>query len=186
MLNKQLKILLYGSNIWYLGEGMFAPIFGLFSQKIGGNILDITGIWATYLIATGIFTVFIGEVSDRNVSKEKLMIAGYALNALFTFCYLFASSQMSLFLVQIGLGIASALATPTWNALYAKYEDEKKAGQIWGLADGQSKVVTGVAVVFGGFITHYFSFNILFITMGIIQVFATFYSSQILVKRKKI
>ncbi|MDV2996225.1 MAG: hypothetical protein N4J56_005879 [Chroococcidiopsis sp. SAG 2025] len=180
MLQKNLKILLYSSNIWYLGEGMFAPIFGLFTQKIGGNILDISGIWAAYLVATGIFTILVGKLSDRNISKAKLMIIGYALNAIFTFCYLFVSSQLSLFVVQVGLGIASALATPTWNALYAQCEDRGKAGQIWGMADGQSKVMTGLAVVLGGVIVNWLSFNTLFITMGTVQVIATLYSIQLL------
>ncbi|NHC37761.1 MFS transporter [Scytonema millei] len=185
MLQKNLKILLYSSNIWYLGEGMFAPIFGLFTQKIGGNILDISGIWAAYLVATGIFTILVGKLSDRNISKAKLMIIGYALNAIFTFCYLFASSQLSLFVVQIGLGIASALATPTWNALYAQYEDRGNAGQIWGMADGQSKVMTGLAVVLGGVIVNWLSFNALFITMGTIQVIATLYSIQLLKQQRR-
>lgn len=184
MLKKNIRILLYSSNIWYLGEGMFAPIFGIFTQKIGGNILDISGIWAAYLIATGIFTILVGRLSDRNISKAKLMVIGYALNAFFTFCYLFVSSQLSLFLVQVGLGIASALATPTWNALYAQYEDRSKAGQIWGMADGQSKVMTGVAVVLGGVIVNWLSFNTLFFAMGIIQVIATLYSVQLLTQQK--
>jgi MFS family permease len=180
MLDKNIKILLYSSNIWYFGEGMFAPILSLYSQKIGGNILDISGIWSAYLIATGIFTAVVGKLSDRNVSKTKLMIIGYGLNAFFTFCYLFVSSQLSLFFVQVGLGIASALATPTWNALYAQYEDKRKAGLIWGMAEGQTKVVTGLAVVIGGAIVNWLSFDTLFITMGLIQVFATFYSIQLL------
>jgi len=184
MLKKNLRILLYSSNIWYLGEGMFAPIFGLFTQKIGGNILDISGIWATYLIATGIFTIIVGRLSDRNISKAKLMIAGYALNAFFTFCYIFVSSQLSLFVVQIGLGIASALATPTWDALYAQYEERKNAGQSWGMANGQSKVMTGLAVILGGVIVNRLSFDTLFITMGIIQVIATLYSVQLLKRQK--
>lgn len=184
MLQKNIRILLYSSNIWYLGEGMFAPIFALFTQKIGGNILDISGIWATYLIATGVFTIIVGRISDREISKAKLMIIGYGLNAFFTFCYLFVSSQPGLFIVQVGLGIASALATPTWNALYAQYEDRTKAGQIWGLADGQSKIMTGLAVVLGGIIVNRLSFNALFITMGLIQVVATLYSVQLLNRQK--
>lgn len=184
MLNKNIRILLYSSNIWYFGEGMFAPIFGLFTQKIGGNILDISAIWAAYSIATGVFTIIVGKLSDRNISKAKLMIVGYVLNTLFTFCYLFVSSQLSLFIVQVGLGIASALATPTWNALYAQYEDKRKAGFTWGMAEGQSKVVTGFAIIIGGAIVNWLSFNALFITMGIIQLFATCYSIQLMKNSK--
>ncbi len=42
MLSKKIKVLLYGSNLWYLGEGMLGPLFTLFAQKVGGDILSIT------------------------------------------------------------------------------------------------------------------------------------------------
>ena len=169
MLNKKLKILLYGSNLWYLGEGMLGPLFAIFGEKVGGSILDISWAWAIYLIIIGILVIFIGNFSDK-VSKEKLMMAGYALNAVFTFCYLLVSAPVHLFLVQAGLGVAAALSIPTWLALYAKYEDKKKGGLSWGIATGLNRIATGVALVIGGLIVTYLSFNVLFITMGIIQV----------------
>lgn len=180
--NKKIRILLYGSNIWYLGEGMMGPILGVFTSKLGGDILNITWICATYLIATGLFTVLFGKLSDEHFSKEKLLITGYALNAFFTFGYLFATSPLSLMVVQAGLGIATALATPTWAALYAKQNENAYSGYIWGLADGQAQLTTGVAILLGGLIINYLSFQALFITMGMIQVIATLYQSQILIK----
>ncbi|MEA2006933.1 MAG: hypothetical protein U9O20_02115 [Patescibacteria group bacterium] len=41
MLKKKEKILLFGNNLWSLGEGMPGPLFAVFSQRLGGNILDI-------------------------------------------------------------------------------------------------------------------------------------------------
>lgn len=137
-LSKTTRILLYGSSIWYLGKGMLGPILGVLTEKIGGDVLEISWIWATYLIATGVFTAFVGKLSDNKFSKEKLLVAGYALNALFTFGYLFASSTLHLLCVQIGLGIAAALATPTWDALYAKQNTQTDAGYVWGLAAGRN------------------------------------------------
>jgi predicted MFS family arabinose efflux permease len=181
-LNRKIKILLYGSNIWSLGEGMMGPIFAIFNEKIGGSILDVSWIWASYLIATGMFTIFVGNISDAKISKEKLMIAGYALNTFFTFSYLLVSSSIDLFFVQIGLGLATALATPTWDALYAQYQNRENAGYIWGLAGGREQLITGVALIIGGLIVNYFSFQLLFITMGIVQAIATIYQAQILRK----
>jgi len=110
-----------------------------------------------------------------------MMIAGYSLNALFTFSYLLVSTPFHLFLVQAGLGIAAALAIPTWEALYdTNYENKKHEGYVWGLAGGQAQIVTGIAIIIGGLIVNYFSFRILFITMGIIQIIATIYQAQIL------
>ncbi|MBI2673498.1 hypothetical protein HYX19_04505 [Candidatus Woesearchaeota archaeon] len=130
-MKKKEKILLYGSNIWALGEGMLGPLFAVFTQRIGGNILDIAWAWALYLMVAGVLVILVGKISDGILSKEKLMVTGYALNAIFTFSYLFVSSPLHLFFVQGGLGIAFALSNPTWNALYAKYEDKKQDGFIW-------------------------------------------------------
>ena len=143
MLNRKLKILLHSSNIWYLGEGMFAPLFAVFSQKLGGNILDVSQVWAAYLVVSGILTVWVGKIPKRVISTAKLMIIGYFLNSLFTFAYIFVSSQRSLLLVQVGLGIASALANPTWNTLYAKYDrrdPSQQSNYVWALEIGRAHV----------------------------------------------
>lgn len=189
MLNKQLKILIWGSGLWYLGEGMLGPLFAIFGKKIGGSILDISWAWAIYLIIIGILVIFIGDISDK-ASKEKLMVVGYGINAIFTFLYLAISKPIHLFFVQSGLGIAAALTIPTWMALYAKHNNKERSGLTWGIATGLNRIIAGIALLLGGLIVTYFSFNVLFITMGIIQTLATIYLSQIIktqtiTKRKK-
>jgi MFS family permease len=157
----------------------------VFTQRIGGDILKCHHVpGPPTLIVTGFLTIYIGQYSDGR-NKEKLMLAGYALNAIFTFCYLFIQTPFHLLLVQAGLGIAAALATPTWNALYSKHEDRQRAGYIWGLAGGEFQITTGIAIVFGGMIVSAFSFHALFIVMGCIQVLATIYQMQILILRQK-
>ncbi|MBI3719941.1 MAG: MFS transporter [Sphingobacteriales bacterium] len=181
-LSRPTKILLMGANIWYFGEGMLGPLFAVFAEKVGGDILDITWAWATYLALTGICYIIIGKLINGKPYKEKVMVAGYALNALFTFCYLFVSDSWHLFIVQAGLGTAEAIGTPAWDALYAKNVDDEHDTYAWGLSSGQSQIVTGAAIVVGGLIAHYVSFNALFITMGIIQSIAAIVQSQILRK----
>ena len=180
MLNQKEKILLYGGNIWSFGAGMFGPLLAIFTEKVGGSILDVAWAWAIFLIISGILYINAGKISDHRIKKEDLMVLGYALNALFTFSYLLVQKPMHLFIVQAGLGIASALASPTWMALYSKYEDKKHAGFAWGMAGGESAIFTGIAVIIGGLIVKYFSFDILFITMGVIQLIATVYQAKIL------
>jgi MFS family permease len=179
MVSSRIRILLYGSNIWYFGEGMLGPLFAVFAERIGGSILDISWAWATYLVFTGIFVMFVGKISDGR-SKEKLMVLGYALNALFTFAYLLVSSPVHLFMVQAGLGIASALAIPTWSALYSSSGSRKQKGYEWGLVTGEARILTAAGMVLGGFIASYLGFPTLFIIMGIVQVAATVYQAKIL------
>src|SRR3989344_6843934 len=116
-MNKNMKVLLIGGNIWYFCEGMFGPLFAVSADRIGGSVLDITWAWATYLMVSGILVIMIGALADK-VNKAKIMVGGYALNAVFTFCYLLVQEPFQLFLVQAGLGLAAAMAIPTWSALY--------------------------------------------------------------------
>jgi len=179
-LKRPITILLYGSNIWSLGEGMLGPLLAVFTKRVGGDVLDISWALATYLIIGGSLYIFVGKITVSYVSKEKTMVGGYALNALFTFGYLFVSAPWHLFIVQAGLGIATAMATPTWDALYAKHEDRGNAGFQWALAGGQSQIITGISIIAAGYIVSLASFTTLFLTMGVIQVIATIYQAQIL------
>lgn len=174
------RSLLYGSNIWYLGEGMFGPLFAVFTERIGGDVLDIVWAWAAFLIVSGSFYIFVGTYVDGRFDKRKVMVLGYALNAAFTFTYLLVATPLGLLLVQVGLGFAGALATPTWNALYSQNEDRRRVVYKWGLADGAASIITGIAVVIGGFIVTTFSFTTLFVVMGVIQSVAAVYQSRII------
>ena len=178
-MNNWIKKLLIGSYIWYLGEGMFGPLYSIFAQKIGGDVLELTAAYAVYLVASGMITIILGKISD-NYSKPKLMIMGYTLNALATFGYLLVSNPLSLLIVQSILGVANALATPTWNSLYSTYVEKKRAGEQWGLSSGGPDIITAGSIIIGGFIITYLGFNALFITMGVTQVIATIVQASIL------
>jgi MFS family permease len=171
MLNRKVRALLIADITWFFGEGMLGPLFAIFAQRVGGNVLDISWAWAAYLIFAGLFIVFIGKISDKGGNRRReLVLAGYILNAALTFCYLFVNNIVGLLLVQIGLGIAAALATPTWDALYSEYQRKEERGFAWGMADGVSEIFTGIALIIGGAIVVYLSFNTLFLIMGFIQI----------------
>ena len=142
--------------------------------------MSAASITPAYLVVGGVCTVLTGYISDRYVRKEVLLVSGFALNTLFTFGYLFVDSAGDLLLIQVGLGVASALATPTWDALYAEGDTETSCGLRWGLAGGQAEILTGVAILLGGLIVTHVSFSALFIAMGTLQAVATLYQAQIL------
>ena len=174
-MNQKIKVLLYSSNIWYLAEGMFGPLLAIFTEEIGGDIFDISWAWAAYLIATGVITIVVGKLLSHSKYVKTVMIIGYGLNALLTFGYLFVETPLQLFIIQVALGIATALATPTWSTLYARHSDKELEVFEWGLASGESNIITGIAIIIGGYIVGSFSFNLLFMIMGIIQTISTLY-----------
>ena len=77
-MKKVTKVLLIASSLWYFGEGLFGPLFAVFSEKIGGDLLEITWAWAAYLIATGLFYVILGKLFNNSFYKKEIMVGGYA------------------------------------------------------------------------------------------------------------
>jgi MFS family permease len=172
-MSRQERILLWSSNLWNIGAGLLGPLFAVFAQQVGGDVLSITWVWGVYMLSMGFFVVVIGKVTDRIRNKARLVLAGYILNALCTFAYLWVDSPSDLFVVQLGLGLAIALSAPGWNALYDRYSgDGRRDGWVWGLSSGYEKMATGVGVIAGGYIVAATSFKTLFICMGVLQVLA--------------
>lgn len=114
-----------------------------------------------------------------------MMVLGYLLNAILTFAYLLVSNPFQLFLVQAGLGVAEAIGTPLWDTLYAKNLTEDHDSYAWGLSTGQSQVVSGVAFAIGGLLANFYSFDLLFIVMGVVQLIAAGVISTLLIKPSK-
>ena len=185
-LNRVTKILLIASSLWYFGEGLFGPLFAIYAEKIGGDLLDITWAWAIYLIATGIFYAIIGKLFTRSKFKKHLMVFGYGLNAMFTFCYIFVHNTQQLFLLQVGLGIAEAVSTPICDSLFASNLEDNENTFHWSLATGHSHFVSGIAIAIGGLIANYVSFHALFINMGVIQLLATIIQAKLLFEKNSL
>jgi MFS family permease len=180
MLSKTEKTLLWASNLSGFGMGLLGPLYAVFAQKVGGDVMELSVVYAVYLILMGLGIVVVGNISDR-LGYEKILVTGYMLRTLGTFSYLFVDSMLSLLFVQIVLGIASALVEPTWYALYDKNSgDGKRDGYIWGLSSGMWFVSSGLAVIVGGYIVSVDSFETLFTVMGTIMLISTVYLSRIL------
>lgn len=112
-MTRPLKLLLVASSLWYFSEGLLGPLFAVFSEQVGGDVLDITAAWATYLIVSGLAYPVVGKLLNRSRWKFRMIAVGYGLNTLFTFAYLLVNDTTDLLLVQVGLGIAEAVSTPS-------------------------------------------------------------------------
>jgi MFS family permease len=164
---------------------MFGPLLAVFTEQVGGDIFNVSWAWSVYLFVYGSLSIVIGYFADF-LHKGWLMVAGYALNAVFTFSYLLVDDPLSLLVVQSGLGVAAALATPTWNALFDEWSSTDVDGYSWGLSEGVASIITAIAILVGGMVVYHYSFTVLFIAMGTMQVIATIYQSRILfIEQKK-
>ena len=61
-MHKQLKLFLVADGFYALAFGMLAPIYAVFVERIGGDILEAGTAWAIFMIVSGIGLLFLGKL----------------------------------------------------------------------------------------------------------------------------
>jgi len=185
MMKKQLKILLIIDALFVLAGGLFGPIYAIFVQDIGGDLLTAGGAYGAFAIAAGVLVFILGKWEDHVKHLEKLLIASYALSCVGFLGYLLIQRPLHLFMVQIIFGIANAINKPAYDALYSKYLNKRKFASQWGMWESMVWITTGIAAVIGGFIARAHGFRPLFIIMLIISLIGLSITTSLLHKHRK-
>ncbi|MCK5476992.1 MAG: MFS transporter [Candidatus Aenigmarchaeota archaeon] len=164
--NRALKILLITNSLIMTASAMLGPIYALFVEKIGGNLLDASIAGGVFAFAAGITTLISGRYTDRTKEKQKIVVFGYFLIGIGFLLYIFVNSIWFLFFVQILIGFAQALCSPAFDALYSKHITKTRRGIEWGEWEASSYFSSAFGAVIGGVIVSLFGFNMLFIIMA--------------------
>lgn len=162
-----LKILIGADAFGNLALGMIGPIYALFVQNIGGDILDIGWAYFVFTFTSGLVLYLISHWENRIIHKERLVVIGYLINALGCILYFFATTQAMLLVVQIVLGIGVAIVSPAFDAVYSHFVNSKKEASDWGAWEAMGYFVAAIGAVVGSMIVKFFGFKILFIAMSI-------------------
>jgi len=169
-MKKPLKFLLAADGFVLFAFGLLAPIYAIFVEEIGGDILDAGFTYAIYLFVLGILIFFISRWENHQKFKGKLLVFSYFLFAIASIGYLLVSNKIHLFIVQGILGVAEAFNSPVYDGLYSKFLDKGKFVSEWGLYASMRSILTAIAAVGGGVIAAYFGFKYLFLIMFIFSV----------------
>jgi len=184
-MNKILKVLLLSSSISLLAAGLFGPIYAVFVEEIGGDLLTAGSAYAAFAISSGIIIFFISRWEDHIKHHEKMVVLGYGLGCVGFLGYLFVKNPFDLFLVQIILGAGVAIGTPAFDGLYSNHLDKGKFCSEWGLWESMDSIVAGISALAGGFIANTFGFRPLFIIMFIFSLIALITSLLLLKENYK-
>jgi DHA2 family multidrug resistance protein-like MFS transporter len=184
-MKKELRILLWASAMFMLAGGLFGPLYAVFVEDIGGDLLTAGGAWAIYLIVAGIVVYFISRWEDHVKHQEKLVVWGFVLSVIGFAGYLFIREPWHLFLVQVIFGFGEAIGTPAFDGLYSKHLDKGKFASEWGLWESMDYIIAGIAALIGGLVANYYGFRLLFVIMLILSIIGVIIS-VFLVYRKKI
>ncbi|MFC1697912.1 MFS transporter [Nanoarchaeota archaeon] len=175
-----LKILLIASSLAMLAGGLFGPIYAVFVEQIGGDLLTAGGAYAAFSIAAGLLIFLISRWEDHVKHKEILVIIGYALGCIGFIGYLLVQEPWHLFIVQIIFGLGEAIGVPAFDGLYSKNLDHGKFVSEWGLWETMAYIIGGISALIGGYIANIYGFKSLFIIMLIISIIGLIASLSLL------
>ncbi len=184
-MQRELKILLTSSNLFLLAGGLFGPIYAVFVEQIGGDLLTAGGAYGAFSISAGILIFFLSRWEDHVKHQEKLVIIGFLLNCMGYAGYLFIRSPIDLFIVQIMFGIGEAVNTPAFDGLYSRHLDRGKFVSEWGMWESMYRIITAAAAAAGGLLALMFGFRLLFAVMLIISVTGLLVSVLLVYPRKR-
>lgn len=173
--NKSLEILLFTNALVLVAGAMLGPIYAIFVQNIGGDLLDASYAGGIYAIVASITVFFFGKLSDRIKENEMVVVLGYLIIALGFFSYIFVNSIWSLLLVQAIIGFGEAIYSPPFDALYSKHLSSQRAGTQWGAWESMNYFTIALGALLGGLIANVFGFKALFMIMGVISLISAIY-----------
>ena len=178
----QLRVLLLSSALYSLAGGLFGPIYAIFVERIGGDLLTAGTAYSAFALAAGIIIFFISKWEDKVKHQEKLIICGYALACLGYLGYLFVRNPIHLFIVQITFGAATAIGASAYDGLYSRHLDKGKFISGWGAWESMNWITLAISASLGGFIANTFGFRTLFMIMFILSLLALIASFSLLKK----
>lgn len=175
------KVLLLSDAFYLFSGGLLGPIYALFVEKIGGDLLDASSAFALFMLTAGIVVLVLAFWEDKSKHLRKFVIAGYGIHVLGSAMYLLVDSPLMLFIVQAVLGIAVALKDPAYDALFSLSE-RKHLALAWGEWESVDYITLGLGALLGGFIANTFGFGVLLFCMFLFSTAAFIVAMKLLSK----
>lgn len=173
--SKAIRVLICTNALVLVAGAMLGPIYALFVEKIGGDLLSASLTAGVFALAAGTVTLISGRYADKIKENELIVVFGYVIMGAGFLMYMKVGSIWSLFLVQIVIGFAEAVYVPAFDSLYSKHTSNRSRGRAWGAWEAANYFTIAVGSIAGGFIVNKIGFNALFLTMALLCFISAFY-----------
>lgn len=178
------RILVIASFFGYMTAGLFGPVYAIFVQKIGGDVLEAGVAYGIFSIVSGLFIFSVGRMKWFLQHLRPMVVVGYALFAVGSLAYLLVENSTELFFVQVLEGIAGGILEPAWDGIFSANLSEETATRFWSSWAGVRDFAMGIGAFAGGAIVASFSFSALFVAMATLSGFSSLITARLLFKKE--
>ena len=173
--NRAIRTLLAANAIILMAGAMLAPIYALFVDSIGGDLMDASLTGGIFSLAAGMTSFISGRYADHIKRKDYVIVLGACIMSFGFLLMTIVDSIFSLFIVQAIIGLGEAIYYPPYDALYSQHIDGHKAATTWGAWESMDYFITAIGAVIGGMLASQLGFNSLFISMSAVSLISGVY-----------
>ncbi len=188
--NKVIEFLTFSDILMLSGWGLVNPILAVFfTDQIVGGTVALAGLASTtYFLMKSIVQVPVARYIDARKGERDdywIMMAGSSLITLTAFLFIFIKYPWQVILVQIVAGLGGALAYPAWQAIFTRHIDKGKEGFEWSFYYTTTDLAAALTGGIGGMLAAIFSYDLVFLAVGIFSAAGTLFLSNIVRNLKK-
>jgi len=133
---------------------LITPLYLLYQQKFGFSQITLTLIYAAYAIGNIAALLLLGRVSD-SIGRRPPALAGIVVLISAAFVFLFAGSNISLYVGRILSGLSIGIASGTGNAWLAELVDKDDKGRAAIIGTSTNFLGLGLAALLSGLLAQY-------------------------------
>ena len=178
IINKIVKVLIVSDFFLNLGWGLLSPVFAIFILKDITTqdplkAAEVAGFAALfYWITKSFLTIPVGYILDKKGGEKDdfwVMVIGELIMVFIPIGYLLANAPWHIYLLQILYGSGTAMAFPSWLAIFTRHIDEGKEAFEWGVESTSIGMGAGIAGGLGGIIAGALGFSVLFVIVSLLN-----------------
>lgn len=177
--NRSIRALLIADSMVLTGAAMLAPLYALFVDRVGGDILDAGITAAALALGSGATCLIAGRFIDRRQRKKPMLAAAYLVIAAGFVLYSFAGSVWELAAIQVVIGVAQAVQATSFDALFTVSSDRSNAGEQWGAWEALAYFTQALGALAGSLIVTAYGFEALFYVMAALTLAGGLYIARL-------
>jgi len=162
---KQLFPLLFAVFVSMLGVGIISPLLPIYAEMLGAGGFAIGIIFGLFSLSRAVVMPFYGRLSDIK-GRKIFIVIGLASYCVISFGYVYADSVVSLGIIRLLHGLASAAILPVIMAYVGDVTPEGQEGRYTSVLGTSLLAGFGSGPIIGGFIKDSLGINTAFYVMG--------------------
>ena len=177
-INAIIRILIGADLLINSAGGFLAPVFAIFLvESIAPGSIKLAGTaMAIMWVVKSVFRIPVAYALDRRQGERDdyySLVAGFFIHSIAYFLYVFATTPMHIYAIQVLFGIAGAFAFTPWYGFFARHIDRHKENFEWSVTNSLVGFGIAGAGYVAGIVAQNYGFTPVFVICGTVSLAGT-------------